>query len=520
MSETRSTAAPLSVESPYVGLTHYTEEYSDWFFGRDAQIAVIIGNLRAARLTLLYAESGVGKSSLLRAGVAARLRSLAEHEAQTRGSPRLVPVVFGSWTDQPLAALIEAIEEAIRPYLQEGSTVELPRDRLDEAIKIAAAAVDATLLVILDQFEEYFLYRPEDEGEEGFADQLARCVNRSDLRANYMLSIREDSYARLGDLFRDRIANVYGNFLHLDYLDTDEARQAITKPIDRMNELHPETDPYEIEPAVVDAVLEQVRRSRFAAGGNGRGPADLAPGEEQGAPIETTYLQLVMKRLWDEETEAGSHVLRMETLERLGGPQTMIGTHLDRSMGALSPKEQAAAASVFRFLVTRAGTKIALTAKDLSELSELSESDVDPVLRRLSAGDLHILRPVAPQGRARGSLLRDLPRRARATDRQLAGEKGTGRARTRTGGEGEGTASCDRGGAAGGQGEETKTTRAGWTWRMHPRVAGLGDRLRDRPEQSGGRARESQRIGGRCRQDLPALTFAHVWAERGCARQH
>jgi WD40 repeat protein len=392
-----ASAAPLSVESPYVGLTHYTEESADWFFGRDAQIAVIIGNLRAARLTLLYAESGVGKSSLLRAGVAARLRSLADHDAQTRGSPRLVPVVFSSWTDQPLAALIEAIEEAILPYLGEGATVELPRDRLDEAIKTAAGAVDATLLLILDQFEEYFLYRPEEEGEAGFADQLAGCVNRSDLRANYMVSIREDAYARVGDLFRGRIANVYGNFLHLDYLDTDEARQAITKPIERVNELHPETDPYEIEPAVVDAVLEQVRRSRFAAGGNGRAPADLEPGEEQGAPIETTYLQLVMRRLWDEETEAGSHVLRMETLERLGGPHTMIGTHLDRSMGALSPKEQTAAASVFRFLVTRAGTKIALTAKDLSELSELSESDVDPVLRRLSAGDLHILRPVAPR---------------------------------------------------------------------------------------------------------------------------
>jgi WD40 repeat protein len=385
------------VESPYVGLTHYAEEYADWFFGRDAEIAVIIGNLRAARLTLLYAESGVGKSSLLRAGVAARLRSLGDRDAQIRGSPRLVPVVFSSWTDQPVAALIEAIEEAIHPYLPGTSTVELPRDRLDAAIETTGRALDATLLVILDQFEEYFLYRAEDEGEDGFAAQLARCVNRSDLRVNFLISIREDAYASLGGLFRGRISNVYGNFLHLRHLDTTQAREAIIKPIERINELHHDSEPYEIEPALVDAVLDQVRRSRFAAGENGHRPADVEPGGEQAGKIETTYLQLVMKRLWDEETEAGSNVLRMKTLERLGGAQKIIGTHLDRSMSALSSKEQVAAASVFRFLVTRAGTKIALTAKDLSELAEVPESDVDPVLRRLSAGDLHILRPVAPR---------------------------------------------------------------------------------------------------------------------------
>jgi WD40 repeat protein len=397
LSETPSTAASASVESPYVGLTHYAEEYADWFFGRDAEIAVVIGNLRAARLTLLYAESGVGKSSLLRAGATARLHSLADRDAQTRGSPRLVPVVFSSWTDEPVAALIEAIEEAIRPYLAGTTTVELPRGRLDAAIQTAGRALDATLLVILDQFEEYFLYRPEDEGEDGFADQLARCVNSSDLRANFMISIRKDAYASLGGLFRGRISNVYGNFLHLKYLDAPQAREAVIRPIEHINALHHDSEPYEIEPALVDAVLDQVRRSRFAAGENGHRPADAETGGEQAGKIETTYLQLVMKRLWDEETGAGSSVLRMETLERLGGAQKIIGTHLDRSMSALSSEEQVAAASVFRFLVTRAGTKIALTAKDLSELSAVPESEVDPVLRRLSAGDLHILRPVAPR---------------------------------------------------------------------------------------------------------------------------
>ena len=56
-------------DGPYVGLDCFREKDAALFFGRDAERTRIIGNLRASRLTLLYAESGVGKSSLLRAGV-------------------------------------------------------------------------------------------------------------------------------------------------------------------------------------------------------------------------------------------------------------------------------------------------------------------------------------------------------------------------------------------------------------------------------------------------------------------
>ena len=54
--------------------------------------------------------------------------------------------------------------------------------RLDAAIEAAAYAVDANLVVILDQFEEYFLYRLREPTPERFADELARCVNRADFR--------------------------------------------------------------------------------------------------------------------------------------------------------------------------------------------------------------------------------------------------------------------------------------------------------------------------------------------------
>ncbi len=77
-------------QSPYQGLGFYTEEDAKWFFGRTTERKIILAHLRTARLTLLYAESGVGKSSLLRAGVAARLRELATH-GRRRATRKVCP---------------------------------------------------------------------------------------------------------------------------------------------------------------------------------------------------------------------------------------------------------------------------------------------------------------------------------------------------------------------------------------------------------------------------------------------
>ena len=75
----RDVTAP---DSPYVGLNFYTQENAAMFFGRDSERTVLISNLRASRLTLLYAQSGAGKSSLLRAGVASRLAELAQRSLE------------------------------------------------------------------------------------------------------------------------------------------------------------------------------------------------------------------------------------------------------------------------------------------------------------------------------------------------------------------------------------------------------------------------------------------------------
>jgi WD40 repeat protein len=386
-----STATSAAERDPYVGLTYFTEDEAALFFGRDAEQAIIIGNLRAARLTLLYAESGVGKSSLLRAGVAAQIRERAGDDLASRGAPRFVPVVCSSWSEDPVARLVGAIEDAIEPFRSD-SVVVLPHDSLEGALELATEQIGTTILLILDQFEEYFLYRPTRDPDALLAAEIAHCVNRPDLAANFLISVREDAYSGVGDLFRGRLSNVYSNFLHLEHLRRSEAREAITKPLDVFNENRPEDQRVTVESELVDAVLAQVEVGQVEREEAGESVESSPNGSGR---IDTTYLQLVLQRLWEEEAARGSHVLRLQTLTELGGAAAIIASHLDRAMAQLSSTERDAAAAMFSFLVTKGGTKIALSPKDLAELSNLDEGQVDPVLRRLAAGDVHILRPVA-----------------------------------------------------------------------------------------------------------------------------
>jgi CHASE2 domain-containing sensor protein len=377
---------------PYVGLDYFVEDDAGLFFGRDGERKRIIGNLRASRLTLLYAESGVGKTSLLRAGVSARIRQLAARSIADRGSAHYVPVVFSSWRDDPTPGLIAAIEAAVRPLLSDDEELALPRDALEHATERVAKAVDATPLVILDQFEEHFLYEPD--GDDGFDDDLARCVNRRDLRANFLIAVREDAYSLIGSRFKARIPDVYGNYLHLDFLDERAAREAVLEPVRAFNErLDADTPHFEVEGALVDAVLEQVRRGRVNIGDGG------APDVETAGParVETAYLQLVMKRLWDEEVAAGSHRLRLETLEHLGGADTIVHGHLDDVLAKLPEDQRDAAATAFRFLVTSSGRKIALSSEELREFSDADGAALEPALEHLERE--RIVRPVPSEER-------------------------------------------------------------------------------------------------------------------------
>jgi WD40 repeat protein len=412
--------------SPFQGLGFYTEADAKWFFGRLTERKVILAHLRTSRLTLLYAESGVGKSSLLRAGVAARLRELAARGVEVNRSPKFIPIVFSAWKDEPVQDLISAIDAHVRASMpravagpgSRGATagaahggLEADDNRAENgsaptpggseaglatAIATAASALDATLVIILDQFEEHFAYRLGDARPNRFADELAECINSPDVRANFLIAVREDAYGGLGDLFSGRISDIYHNYLHLEYLTRDAARDAIEKPVEMYNAERADDEAITLGPDLTDAVLDEVRRGNLELGA--RRPDREGSAVSLGSnadEIETPFLQLVMTRLWERERAGGSRVLRRTTLDgELGGAETIVRSHVGRALAGLAGQELETAIDLFHDLITPSGVKVAHTAGDLAQMTGHPHDTVVSVLNRLY--EERILRAVDP----------------------------------------------------------------------------------------------------------------------------
>jgi CHASE2 domain-containing sensor protein len=376
--------------SPYQGIVPYGEADAEWFFGRSEWRAIVIDNLRAYRVSVLYGESGVGKSSLLEASVLPRLRAQARARVAAGGTAEVVPVRFSDWTlDDPLAALKEAIREAAGE-LAPARADDGAEDDLAAVLAASSERLDGALVVVvLDQFEEFFLYHPADAAGRAFEDELTSALRSRSAPANVLLGIREDALAKL-DRLQARVPGLLDNLLRLEHLAPDDAREAVERPLEHWNEVTGED--VGAEPAFVEGVLAQVQAGKLlVSGAGGAGRVQVESGD---ARIEAPFLQVVLVRVWDEERAAGSRVLRLATLERLGGAERIVRTHLDQVLASFPRRDRDAAAKVFRYLVTPSGTKIAHRPADLAEYAGVREERLAPLLAAL-AGEPRILRPVS-----------------------------------------------------------------------------------------------------------------------------
>src|SRR5215211_1901037 len=305
-----SVASTIAPSSPYKGLAAFDESEEDalLFFGRAWETEVVAANVLASRLTVLYGPSGVGKSSLLRAGVVRTLRG------EGGGYPSPAVAVYGSWSGDPLVGLDEAARAAVAEAL--GREPADAPGNLTDRLAAWSAELGAEVCLLLDQLEELFLYHPASEGAGGFLDLLPELVTRPGLHVNVLLGIRDDALAQL-DVLKGRIPALFANSLRLDHLDRESGRVAILG---------------RLEPG-------GARRGAVTNGGTAH-------------RIETPYLQLVLQRVWEVERERGSATLRVATFRGLGAAQRIVEDHLERALTALTPSQQDAAASVFGHLVT------------------------------------------------------------------------------------------------------------------------------------------------------------------------
>jgi hypothetical protein len=352
-----------------VGLQPYTAAQRDYFFGRESDQRVIASNLYASRLTILYGATGVGKTSVLMAGVVPRLEA----------ARRTAVVVFRQWQDPSfLEALKAGCVEAVG--VARGQPAELdPGLPLDDLLLAASQAVRGSVLILLDQFEEYFVYHPESQADSPFEVELARAINREEVDVGFLIALREDALARL-DRFRTRIPNLLASTIRLRHLSLEAAERAIRGPLQVYNR---ETGAnVTVEDDLVSEVLRQVRTGqRLLGGAAGAGQAQEQADADE---VETPFLQLVMERLWEREREEGSKVLRLRTFHELGGARQIVGRHLHGVLDAMTPQEREVCSLFFDRLVTPSGTKIAYPVDDLTKVAGGLAKYVSSALEALS----------------------------------------------------------------------------------------------------------------------------------------
>jgi hypothetical protein len=347
-------------------------------------VRIVAANLQASPLTVVYGRAGTGKTSVLRAGVVPRIGYQS-----VSGRPAAV-VVFDTWHGDPLGGLSRAIQGTV---LQVGGAEVPGREAartLSELLDDSAEIVGAPLLIILDQFEEYFVYAL-DQGEQN--EELATAFGRSG--AHFVVALREDALARL-DRFRGRAPELFDNLIEIEHLDRGQARVACVEPLRKYSEMWPGETRVDVEDELVEAVVQAVSAGSIVLGIGGAGLLDASL-----VQVETAYLQLVMARLWQEEARRASRVLRLSTFEALGGAERIVRGHVEDALSGLQTSDRELAAAILQHLVTPSGTRIAHTAEDLSLYVQRPEADVERVLEAMAEPGIRILRPVAAPGVSR-----------------------------------------------------------------------------------------------------------------------
>jgi conflict system STAND superfamily ATPase len=337
------------VEDPYVGLRPYGEQERDLFFGRAQDAVRLCNKVFAGPLTVLYAPSGVGKTSLLKTLLVPDLRA---QEAFV--------VYFDAWQDDPCGALKVAI---LAQAAAEGSPAAVTAgESLARVAEVVSTGTGKSLVLVLDQFEAFLI-------------QHARCVDplreelaalaRSEADAHVVLSLREEFLAAL-DVFRERIATLFRSTYRLLPLMQDGARAAITQPAELLAGRY--------DPRLVDALLEDLRSTSRSDGD---------PAAAHGGGVDLPFLQIVCLRLWRDAVARGTRELTLESYERLGLCAGIIKHYVDGVVSALSPRQRRDMAKLLDLLAPRSGTKMSYAVQDLRERTGISDERVTTVLRHL-----------------------------------------------------------------------------------------------------------------------------------------
>ena len=327
---------------PFPGLRPFSEEESLVFFGREQETSELIQRLGDPRhrFVAIIGASGVGKSSLVNAGVIPALRVGAIPGSDSWKILRMTPGELEGNPFMALAVKLSAVSVRTEPGGIQEIAQKLERDPGVFAQYAADALQDsppwAKVLLIVDQFEELFGSTMEDHRRAHFVALIAEAVKSE--RANIVVTVRADFYAdclqhpELAALLRT------GSF-PLSAASVVALYRMITRPA--------EIAGLRFQDQLAERVLEDV----------GTEPGSLA--------LMAFALNLICARA----TEDGE--LLVSEYERIGGVRGAIGTRAEEIFDDLPAADREQLPALFRKLadVSESGTPIRQRAR-LSSLRQ------------------------------------------------------------------------------------------------------------------------------------------------------
>jgi hypothetical protein len=247
--------------NPYPGLRPFRASEAHLFCGREVADGILDTRVRVSPLTILFARSGVGKSSFL------TCRFLPRAAAESRTS------YLNEWGGESPASVVDL---ALRDLVKED-------DEHDEKP-----------LLVLDQFEDVFKL---ESSREQLWECLADWVNVSDPRAHVLISMREEWLGAWGEA-ADYLPSSFGTTIRLAPLTPNELYRAIARPAVIEGAVS-------VDEELTNRILADLKKpNAFGLGAN---------------YVEPGLLQLVCQRLWKETVDRGQPSMSLRTYEDAGG---------------------------------------------------------------------------------------------------------------------------------------------------------------------------------------------------------
>lgn len=378
----------IDKNNPWPWLDPFTEKAEAFFNGREDDSAALERCVVSGTATVLFGKSGLGKTSLLQAGLFPRLR-------KARLLPVLVRLVHGG-DSPPAAAQIRARLHqettahslAIPGDSQLAQTLEAPEDRLWLDLHTSPVGLHDERggnwqpVFVLDQFEEIFTLGGQDAARQ------------------------QRDFGVLGDLIENRIPSALERAIEVDedlldvlQLDAQAYRVILSLREDYLPNLErwcdriPRLGPnrYRLLPMQEDQALDAIRLTggelvapedaqrivRFVANQQ-EGPAvGMASGENAEVSIEPALLSLLCSGLNLERQAAGASRLDATDLEQRGG--RIMERFYDDATAGVAP---AAVAFVEDELITPDGVRLFYPLKSILQNPGISKADIDTLIER------------------------------------------------------------------------------------------------------------------------------------------